>query len=1094
MNPFRRSRWQATAFLLALLFVHCTREGTVRSEQQPRTTEARLRGFEIWRPCTKGLPSAGSVLKQADCGPITLPRELVSLTASECDDRMNTATDAVHLLAHVEECTDAAVEKLETLAGDSADAALLSDLAGAYYVRAQRKDQPSDLVRSLATADRAAARASSSIATRFNRALAEEALGFADDAIRSWDALRKDAEPPWARDAGDHYARLVSARSREAATLWELNRKRLPIVAAAGDRVALRELVAPYHHAAQRYVEEELLPAWANSSVQGHGETAAQKLALAEMIASALAGLQRDRYLLEAVRHIQETSDQRVLGLLREGCLALRTGRALGVGAEAESAYRRAEAVFKAAGSPLRLGAALGRAPTLTQGGRYDAAAQLLAAVEEEAQGRYRSVIARVHSGRGYRFMLEGLSIDALAEYKKARAIFKALGDRENVSTTQNNIIGLYRTVGHTEFTWQAVFQDQHRIADIVDVQARHSRYGETAASALELGYPTVALRYQNLAVRLIEDELSRAPAQKVEGLRRNRAIAVLRRAGIRLKLDDHAGARADLEDAADLIADQRDKELQTGFRAILAEIQSQFLAGSDRKAAIAALTEAIELGDDTRYRELVASFLMQRADLHRLDGDHAAMTADLERVAALLREEEVAALTSGDEKEAELLWSAYFARGQDVYRRLIQRHVEDGSDAKAFDYAEKARAYEPLHLLLQRNALPDAFRDLIHEREPLVIQDVERILPPGTTLLQYAVLNDRTYVWIVTSAGTERRMLPVGEGQIRSWTRALQRFATLRDDERFERALAAPSRALLAAPLEVIAKSRRRGESSRLVIIPDRSMHGLPFAALKAAGQYLVQGHVVSVAGSATLYAFSLGKAQQRPDGRKPSVRLIADPAFQSGEYTVGLKRLRAARSEAARIAALYSTVADVTPPVMDAKATVADFLRLAAESTILHVAAHGVADPDVPPWSYLLMAPAGRDSGVIDAERLSKQLDLKGTRLAVLSACSSAGGTPVGPEGLAPLVRPLIVAGVPGVIGTLWNVSDDAATEDLLVRFHQHYRDGQDAGEALHNAQRELLADRSAHPVRSWAAFQMIGYASSPFAASADERRRTK
>jgi CHAT domain-containing protein len=163
---------------------------------------------------------------------------------------------------------------------------------------------------------------------------------------------------------------------------------------------------------------------------------------------------------------------------------------------------------------------------------------------------------------------------------------------------------------------------------------------------------------------------------------------------------------------------------------------------------------------------------------------------------------------------------------------------------------------------------------------------------------------------------------------------------------------------------------------------------------------------------------------------------------------------------------------------------------LRLAAGNTIIHLAVHGVANPEVPSRSFFLLAPTGDDSGVIDAERLLKQLQLTKTRLAVLSACSSAGGTPVGAEGLAPLVRPFVAAGVPGVVGTLWNVSDNLATEDLLVRFHQHYRDGREAAQALQLAQQEMIAHPSkAHRAAwAWSAFQMYGCASSPFPASAD------
>src|SRR5205085_7297285 len=100
--------------------------------------------------------------------------------------------------------------------------------------------------------------------------------------------------------------------------------------------------------------------------------------------------------------------------------------------------------------------------------------------------------------------------------------------------------------------------------------------------------------------------------------------------------------------------------------------------------------------------------------------------------------------------------------------------------------------------------------------------------------------------------------------------------------------------------------------------------------------------------------------------------------------------------------------------------------------------------------------------------------------TRLVVLSACSSAGGSFVGPQGLAPLVRPFIGANVPAVVGSLWDVND-ASTKQLLVFFHCHYRHGDDVAVALRNAQLEML--RKDDSVMAWAAFQVVGYATSPF-----------
>jgi len=180
-------------------------------------------------------------------------------------------------------------------------------------------------------------------------------------------------------------------------------------------------------------------------------------------------------------------------------------------------------------------------------------------------------------------------------------------------------------------------------------------------------------------------------------------------------------------------------------------------------------------------------------------------------------------------------------------------------------------------------------------------------------------------------------------------------------------------------------------------------------------------------------------------------------------------------------QIYALYAPDAQLR---VEADATVPAFIDLARKSAVVHIAAHGIVDPRMPSHSALLLAPSDKSSGLLDAQAMLTTLHLDRTRLVVLSACSSAGGLPVGPEGLAPLVRPLIAGGVPAVLGSLWDV-DDATAAQLLVSFHRRYREGLDAASALQAAQRDLLQSRNAglRSALAWAPFQVIGYGSSPF-----------
>src|SRR5437762_4396853 len=134
MNSHRFvGRESGLAIALCILTVSCQPP----ERRGMRVTEPRLSGYDEWQQCIRVLPF-DHVVERAQCGPPNPSSEFVSLTVSECDDAMSTADDAVRLVAETPRCTDAAVEKLEMLAKPENDARLLSDLAGAYYIRAQR--------------------------------------------------------------------------------------------------------------------------------------------------------------------------------------------------------------------------------------------------------------------------------------------------------------------------------------------------------------------------------------------------------------------------------------------------------------------------------------------------------------------------------------------------------------------------------------------------------------------------------------------------------------------------------------------------------------------------------------------------------------------------------------------------------------------------------------------------------------------------------------------------------------------------------------------------------------------------------------------
>src|ERR1041385_2549920 len=272
MPPSRKSAFAA-------LIAFCALAGSCRPEKTtavspsagdyaraaaPRSIEPRLTLATVWQPCQKTLP-AGAIVDVARCKTQNTAAQSVSRTDGACKPTTMSATEAVETLRTRPQCTDIAVAALERSVRDLPLPSAWSDLSAAYYVRAQREDEPSDFLRALDAAQRALNRAPLLPEAQFNRALAQEALGLSREAMRSWDALRRADASPWAREANEHWQRLARASVLIAATQWSLNRGRLPGV--VQDTEAVAKLIAPYPAAAQRYVEDELLPRWADAAV-----------------------------------------------------------------------------------------------------------------------------------------------------------------------------------------------------------------------------------------------------------------------------------------------------------------------------------------------------------------------------------------------------------------------------------------------------------------------------------------------------------------------------------------------------------------------------------------------------------------------------------------------------------------------------------------------------------------------------------------------------------------------------------------------------------------------------------------------------------
>ncbi|XP_022805634.1 tetratricopeptide repeat protein 28-like, partial [Stylophora pistillata] len=272
---------------------------------------------------------------------------------------------------------------------------------------------------------------------------------------------------------------------------------------------------------------------------------------------------------------------------------------------------------------------------------------------------------------------------------------------------------------------------------------------------------------------------------------------------------------------------------------------------------------------------------------------------------------------------------------------------------------------------------------------------------------------------------------------------------ADFRGDEAIdtERMLSVCSKLVIAPVAELLTQPE-------IIIVPERSLYRVPFAALRdqPGGKYLSETFRLRIVPSLT----TLKLIQDCPADyhSQTGALVVGDPKVGEVRFkgkTRSFSSLACARKEAEMMGQLLDV-----HPLLGERSTKEAVLKEMNSVCLIHIAAHGDADR-----GEIVLSPGPFSSNIPDEEdyllRIAdiSQVKLR-AKLVVLSCCHSGRGE-IKVEGVIGIARAFLASGARSVLVTLWAI-EDKATEQFMNRFYRHLVDGFSASECLHQAMKWL------------------------------------